>query len=236
MFEIPKKPEAELVAVENVPDRFPVIDIDEVSYSHDDIPEPQENHIVHYLQNAGHENWSRYILLKNVAGLDYIFSLEETSTIAMYGFHFKTREYELASVNLDQEGLAELADVISAFLESVYLDKSSSMHEIYISPADATYSVKEIEECMEEILKSPQNRLSREELMHQYNGFRIFDHYHSIFNKYFQDEHYNDGSRAESRTRFFKSLLRAYLPNWEIVDNSETTHSFELTRKETAQK
>ncbi|MFA5997023.1 MAG: hypothetical protein WC791_00885 [Candidatus Paceibacterota bacterium] len=224
--------ETSTAKMEATPKRFPVVNV-EGSYYYDDRPPHQEGTIVHYFEGDVHstEKSNRYLLLKNVAGFNYIFRLGETRTSGTYGLGFKTEEYEHATVNLDDEGHQELAQTITAFIESVYTDTQQNMHEIHISPSDATYSAGDIENCMEEILRSPDNTLNRAELMSKYNGYDIFRLYLELFDKIYEGENDAKRSRASGRARFFKMMFRKNLPNWDIQDSYGLTNDFDLIRK-----
>lgn len=227
------RPQEVPVKKEVVPTAFPIVTV-EGSYYYDDRPPLQEGTIVHYFEGYIHEKEkkNRYALLKIIAGINYIFRLGETSTLGIYGLSFKTEEYEFATVNLSDEDTQELAQTITAFIESVYSDTAQNMHEIHISPADTTYSAEDIEGCMEEILKSPENTLNREELMRKYNGYKIFRLYTELFNKDYDDRSHTSGSRASARSRYFKMMFRKNLSNWDVQDSYGLTNDFDLIRKE----
>lgn len=217
---------------ETSPTYFPIVDTKE-TYYYEDKPELVPGTIVHYFQGIidSNEKRHRFVLLQVVGGLSYIFRLGEISPSQTYGLNFKTDEYEYAAVNLSEKDQVALGKTIAAFIESVSLQKDIDMQEINISPANAGYTAEEIENCIEEILASPGNKLSKEEITSRYKGFQIFDVYHKLFNKDFNDKHYNDRNKAPARARYFKNMFRKYLPGWQIDGDYGSFVDFSLIKK-----
>ena len=198
---------------------FPVVDTKETYYDYYDEPELKENIILHYTYENFHNNEKieRFKLLKIINGLHYIFSfsLHDNGSGSLL---FKTEEYEYATTNLNKEGQKELEITIAGFLNSI-AESGNSIKEINISPADASYSSEEIEDCMKAILASPENKFDREYLLREYKGFKIFDLYSEKFGKDFHETHYTSRSRAGARSRYFKKMFTKNLPNWEVADD-----------------
>ena len=218
------------------PKRFPVKNLEKIYYS-DEEPSFQEGVITHYSKHLrSDDNRNSFVLLETVGGLNYIFSLRETTAFEKYNFAFKTTNYEYASTNLDEDGQRILGETIATFIEDVCLSGYSNIREISISPADASYTVKEIEDCQEEILASADNPLTKEDLYRKYNGYEIFDYYRRLFGKDFGGKHYNDVSRARARSRYFKAMFRKHLTGWEVQKTPGMFSDFSLVRSNTETK
>lgn len=211
---------------------FPVIDTEE-TYYYEGKPEFVPGSIVHYFTGvSSNEKKHRFVLEQVVGGLTYIFKLGEEWTPQSYGLSFKTDEYEFATVNLSEEDQAALGKTIAAFIETVSQQAGVEMQEIKISPANAGYTAEEIEKCTEEILASPENSLSKGELLRKYKGFEIFDLYRELFDKDFEDKHYNDKNRAPARSRYFKNMFRKYLSGWKAEEIPVSFADFLLRKNE----
>lgn len=216
---------------EIAPKSFPIVE-DEKVYYFDSKPNLREGEIVHYMQGVGsQEKWNRFIMSKTIAGLQYIFSFSQTFGGA-YQLSFKTHEYEFAATNLDEVARDELFTTISAFVESASGYLHDAAKEIRISPAGASYSADEIRQCIDAILASPKNTLTREEITSDYKGFEIFDLYQKLSGKDFHPTHYNWKSKARARSRLFKMMGKKYFPNWETVPELSSDTDFVLRRKE----
>lgn len=174
---------------------------------------------------------NQYVFTTEIAALIYLFNLSYKETNEDSSLSFKTLEYEYVRSNLDEESTALLFEKLSDFLETAYLNSNKKIESITISPADSSYSVSEIEECIEEILGKTK-KYKEEDLRNNYKGFRIFDLYEEIFDKNFGDIHYNSVSKASARSRYFKIKFRQFLKNWEIDENYKSSISFLLKRKE----
>lgn len=212
-------------------EHFPVTNVEEIYY-YDNKPELVPGIITHYFQAmSGTEKRHRFLLLRVVGGLNYIFRLGEISSPQTYGLSFKTDEYGYATVNLSEGDQEILGKTIAEFIESVSAQDNVDISEINISPASAGYSAKEIENCTEEILASTKNKLSRGEIEESYKGFEVFDLYRKLFDKDFNDKHYNDTNRARARSRYFKNMFRKHLPSWNVTDNPGSYSDFSLIRK-----
>lgn len=211
--------------------KFPIIEDEEV-YRYDRTPDLREGKIIHFRKMvAVGETKHRFLLQKTILGLNFVFLMSETSYgPGVYQLSFKTEQYEFATVNLNPEAIAELTSAISSFIQKIG-QYSRDIEEIKISPAGASYSKEEIEKCIEEILKSPQNTFTREQLMDEYKGFRVFDLYQEIFGKNFLPEHYTQKSRAAARSRLFKMLAKRHLPDWDVVEEYTVGNDFILVRK-----
>ena len=212
--------EKESYQKEVIPVSFPVINDEKIYHLHSE-PEPQEGKIIHYVKDLFYresDRQHRFVLLKTIAGLHYIFYLHELHG-GEYSLSFKTEEYEYATTNLDKNAYRILSSTINAFLKSVSECPDARVDTITFLSAPASYSSEKIEKCMDEILSSPKNKLSRQKLIEEYKGFRIFDLYEKLFNKEFLSVHYNKTSKAQARTRLFRILAQKSLHGWEIQKN-----------------
>jgi hypothetical protein len=202
---------------ETVPWRFPIVHDKEIYYF-DHKPEPQEGVIIHYLFKGGFSSKEstidRFLLQQTIGDIHYLFSLGEADGGAFH-MSFKTKEYEYAKINLNDREREALTKTIRAFIDSI-TDATENFQKIIISPADASYSAEEIEACIKDILDSSDNEYTREELLAEYQGFRVFDLYRDIFGKNFHKNHYNYKSRARARSRYFQMMAKNELPDWEV--------------------
>ena len=212
---------------------FPIVPAEKGYYFSDDGPELQEGTIAHFYTRvpSGKENLllDRFVLGKTIGGLHYIFCLQENYDHT-YGLVFQTAEYKFATTNLSREGQDELAKTLASFIESVSDAEGVSVNTVSVSPADASYSSREIEDCRSAILALPGNTLSREELMERYKSFEIFDYYQELSGKDFLPEHYNSKSRREGRSRLFKRLFRRHLRGWAVENDQYGGPSFTLRK------
>ena len=211
---------------------FPISNEEEIYYF-DRTPDLKEGQIVHYKKGVfSGEMRNRFLLLKTISGLTFEFSLSETGYgEGVYQLSFKTKEYEYATTNLGINANNALFSTITSFLKSISKIPEYNIKEVRIAPADASYSVEEINQCLEKVLDSPKNELSRDELMSKYNGFMIFDLYRELFGHDFLKEHYNKKSRAPGRSRFFKTMIKKHFTDWEIDTEFEFGNDFTLKRR-----
>lgn len=210
--------------------RFPIIDMDEIYYGNES-PPLQKDVIVHYLLATFRNEKRHYFrLLRIIEGLNYVFRCSQWQD-SLYQFSFKTEEYDYATTNIGQEGQTELAATISGFIESICGYEGVNINEINVSPADASYSSQEIEECTQTILASRKNKLTKDELTSSYKGFEVFDLYRELFGKNFHKQHYDTKSRANGRSRFFKQMFRKCLPDWQVDDRYRGA-DFSLKKKD----
>lgn len=194
---------------------------------YDTPPQLQEGIIIRYTHGMGGITNVCFSLLQPIGALHYVFILDQHYSKG-FSLSFKTQEYEYATTNLDDESRNQLFEHIKHFVESV--DHVYPLNEIWISPASASYSSEEIDECIEKILDNPENTLSREKITERYKGFEIFDLYRELFDKDFHNEHYNLVSRSAGRARLFKTLVQKSFPEWEIKE-THPSGDFSLTRK-----
>ena len=216
--------------------RFPVFHLD--GQYHYDTPSElfREDQIAHYeyrVHSPGRvEVLNRFGLLKTIRGLHFEFKLGQRPYEG-YSLIFKTREYEFATTNLGADAYDEIGFTLAAFIESVAALPEYNMKEILVEPADSSYTIEEMRQCLEQILASPRNESTREELTERYKGSEIFDHYESLFGKQFLKQHYNSKSRASGRARLFMREAKRYLPNWSVeTDFDIGGKGFRLKRKE----
>ncbi|OGN13766.1 MAG: hypothetical protein A3A13_03860 [Candidatus Yanofskybacteria bacterium RIFCSPLOWO2_01_FULL_43_22] len=209
---------------------FLIID-DKNRYARRNEPELQEGKIIHYLNVInfldGDKRFHRFKLLKQIGGLEYIFTLAES--FGSYSVSFKTKKYEYAIVGLHPEDRDVLFRTLADFIKSV-AEFDQNIKEIMASPADAPYSRKEMEACIEEILTSPNNQLTKEEIVSEYRGNQVFDLYFRLFDKVFERS-LKQRHRSGGRSRLFKSMFRKYLPGWEISNDFSIGHDFVLKRR-----
>lgn len=231
-----KDTELEHFSEETAKMMFPILDYQEIFYNENEDQLPlYVNTIVHYLRgfrNFPGEELHRFKLKKTIDGLVYIFSLGQT--FAGYGLSFKTHEYDDATTSLSQDAQKELAETLVNFVKSIAAQADVSIEEITVSPSTSSYSSKEVEECMQEILISPKNTLTKEDLVKNYRGHEVFDLYEKLFDKTFHKKHYNLRSRAKARSRYFKRLIKTFqkdMHGWELLDYGKNIPEFTLKKQ-----
>lgn len=214
--------------------RLPVIE-DENRYTRFSDPELEEGRIVHYKKTInfleGDKKFDRFKLLKQIGGFNYIFTL--AGSYGSYSVSFKTSKYEYAVVNLSKEESKILYKTLANFIESI-VQAHPSINEIRISPADSPYSKEEVEVCVDEIMTSTMNELTREEILSEYKGHEVFDLYFRLFGKEFECSSQGK-QRSGGRSRLFRSIVKKYLPDWEIGDDEygfSVGHDFVIKRRQ----
>ncbi len=234
MDKIKPRPEINSVESENVkyePKLLPTKDGGEVfPYGDREFIPEQENVVEKFWSKGFDVNNDKYRLMLNISGLNYLFRLSGESGRNPFGLSFKTTEYEYAITNLDKDGESELFERLADFLETAYVNSRERIILIEISPADSSYSVEEIEDCVSKILGKT-DKYSEEELRSNYKGFKIFDLYEDVFGVDYHDVHYNSISRASARSRYFKIKFKKYFKNWEVDDFYKDPVRFYLRRK-----
>jgi hypothetical protein len=172
----------------------------------------------------------RYRLTVEIHGLRYLFRLAGSANKNEFTLSFKTLEYEYATVNLSEEETRKLFESVADFLESAYEDSEKKMLSVIISPADAAYSTIDIDNCIREILENSSEH-TEEDLRRDYKGFKIFDLYHEIFNKDFEEMNHRAKSKSPARSRYFRIKFKRFLSNWEIKEDFKDSMEFSLKRK-----
>ena len=221
---------------ETNPSDFPIVESEEKEpyFSDEWMPKLKEGMIVHYGKRIGFDEKTKncFLLLRDIAGLNYIISLTESAHREdLYQLSFKTKEYEYAITDLDEESRDLLFSTVAVFVESSSKYIAEGIKEISISPAGASYSAEEIEQCTQALLASPENPYTKEELETRFKSFRIFDLYDKIFGKDFHEVHYNYKNKSGARARLFKSTIKKYFPDWEVSQDSVFGNDFYVRRK-----
>jgi hypothetical protein len=170
---------------------------------------------------------TRYYFMQPVSKYTYIFRLAGQGR--EYNLSFKTDEYEYAKTNIAQEDIDAIFKTMNELLESCYQDSKEQMEIVHVNPADAVYTVGEIEGCMNEI-SNAYPEYTRERLMKEYKSFKVFDLYVTLFEKYYKDQHLNARSQAKARSRMFKALSKKFFAKWEVVDAPYGGADFDLKR------
>ena len=226
--------ESEEHTYEAGPGDLPVVEAEAGYYDVDHRPELKEGVVVHYMRSFGWNEKPKnsFLLLKNIAGLNYIIFLDEYFTEGgLYQLNFKTEEYEYAVTNLDDADRDLLFSTVATMVESSSKFVPGGINKISIFPAPASYSAEEIEQCIEAILASPKNTKTKEELANNYKSFKIFDLYAKLFGKDFHEVHYNHNSKSGARARLFRSVIRKHFPDWEMPEQFSIGDDFYVRRK-----
>ena len=196
------------------PTIFPVVDSEEPE-ERKGYAQLEEGTVEHYfVKNRMSEGETEYFMLPaEIDALSYVFELH--SVYGMHELSFMTEEYGYASTNLSEEGSEKLAETLAAFVNSVV--EKYPLSQLYVKPAPESAAVRDIEDCIEEILLV-RSYTTREELLREYKkkGWQeLFALYHVLYGKKF--ERSSDSiDRTEARGRLFRQMLKRVLPDWEI--------------------
>lgn len=203
---------------EVVSQTFSIHHIDKV-FHNNNTPEPEENTIIHYVeQDHTEKQFPRFVLMKTIEGMQYVFTLGEY--IDGWGLRFKTQEYEYARTSLSAEAQDELGKTVASFINTVKSEGGVAVDEIYASPADTSYTAEEIEECRDKIVSFTKGKISRETLIASYKPEKLFDLYKDIMGTHFHEIPHYKGGAAKSRGRYLRRMFAKYLPDWKIVDDN----------------
>mgnify|MGYP001573284989 CR=1 FL=1 len=223
--------EAANLRQEGVPERFPVV-IDGEKYYGKKSPDPQEGKIVYFKRTqlgGERKELNVFVLQKTIAGLRFVFTLG--AYWDAYKLSFRTEEYEFARVDLDAHDRDVLFKTIRALVDSAS-EYEANLKEVIISSADASYTKDEIEECVTALSASPKKVGSREEILRNHKGFRIFDLYEAHFGRPFHPSSFRGHSKARARARLFKMEGKKYFPDWEVSKEYDLGSEFAVRRKE----
>ncbi len=216
--------------------KYQIVDLPE-EYYFDNEPDTQEGKIIHYkkrLFDKDRKEADKFLLEAKVGRYSYILNFGEavlwsSKERKVYGISFKTKEYEFATTDLDEEEKRELSEIIPEFIREVQEYLNGEIDEILVSPSGAPYSTKEIDECIDSLILITENKYTKEQLLDEFNGFRIFDLYKELTGKDFLPVHYNADSRAKGRSRLFKMLAKKYLPEWQVNEDEYNPNSIDFT-------
>lgn len=191
---------------------FPVIDTDKRDSFKDPI---NIGSVLKYVHNYG-ENKSRleFNLTQKIKDLDYFFHLVQTGIKSKYFFSFDTK-YEYARTNLSEKERSELFSTIASFFETVYFEKENKMKEIGLITSSVGSTVKEVNDCVEDILKLDSS-LSKEGVLNL--GYdKIFKLYEKLYGEK-NKEDISNLKYSNIRDRFFKMNFKKYLKNWTLEE------------------
>lgn len=176
----------------------------------------EDDHITHYFLKRTAASWSTeyFTLPTEIDALDYSFDLQE-----MYGMHelsFSTKDYGYAWTSLSEEGTAKLEATLKKFIESVL--QKYPLEELYIRPAPETATVREIEDCIEDLILLYGHYKTREQLLKeckQQGWDYLFSEYHRLSGKEFKQSR-SSTDRTAVRARLFKNMFKRIFPDWKI--------------------
>lgn len=187
----------------------------------------EEDKITHYfLQNShsqGSTEW--FTLPTEIDAMGYHFDLY--ATYGMHELSFGTDTYGYAVTNLSEEGSKKLEETLGKFVHSIIAQYP--LKELYVKPAPEAVTVRDIEDCIEEIILK-RDYLSREDLLREYKkkGWTyLFSEYKSLTGHEFQKTSVSM-DRTTARARLFKMGLKRIFPDWEI--NEITDQKWVLKR------
>jgi hypothetical protein len=175
----------------------------------------KDGEVNHYFEKNSHSHGvtEHFTLPTEIDAMLYSFDLH--AIYGMYELSFTTDEYRYASKNLSEEGAAKLEETIRKLIHSV--EAKYPLEELYVRPAPEAASVRDIEDCIEEILLE-EKYSTREELLKEYRekGWQhLFSRYHYLYNREFKRATVSH-DRSAARGRLLQSLLKRALPEWEI--------------------
>lgn len=210
---------------------IPIINSDQKLYSLAEDPELEKENIIYKMNIRsiffGDEKTFGYFLRHDISEHKYFFRLVKDSENDYYGFAFKTKNYEYSKTQLDQNENNDLLETIANFIESVH--KDSGMDKIYLSPHSSDYSVEEVDQCVDILLKLPQYKdYSKEQILKEFPGVQIFDEFHYLFPDSSKFEFNN--TKALVRKRWFEINFKKYLKNWNTKNIEGLKADFFLIR------
>ena len=174
-----------------------------------------EDGVNHYfVKNKHSEGTTEYFTLPaEIDALGYRFEL--SSVYGMYELSFMTDDYGYAATNLSEEGMSTLETTLGKFVNAVF--EKYPIRELYVRPAPESATVRDIEDCIEEILLK-RDYHTREELLLKYkkDGWdRLFSEYYYLYGKKFERSSVTN-DRTAARGRLLRAMLGRALPDWEI--------------------
>jgi hypothetical protein len=210
---------------------IPIISSEENLYSLAEDPELKKQDLIYRIQIRnlffGNERSVGYFLRHDISEHKYLFRLVKNSEHDYFGFAFKTENYEYSKTQLDQDENKDLLETITNFIESVH--KDSGMDKIYLSPHTADYSVDDINECADILLKTSHYKdYTKEQLLKEYRGIDIFREFHYLFpdSEKFQFDSYKNLARK----RWFEISFKKYLKGWHTENVEGIKSDFFLIR------
>jgi|GEM_PF-6116582 len=214
-------------AQEQIPETFPIVeDTSEYIWGFPGgEPEARENEIIHFFQEdtaeeEGGEKFENYLLQRTIGRYHYLFFVRKSRREG-YRLFWETKEYLYARTDLTKEETAVLFKTIQSFLNSVSSKLQNTGEFITAKSHSANYSTKEIDQCKDEILGSPENELNHAELTAKYKGAEIFRLYKELFGKpFFENEKslYREEEKR-ARERYYRTMFKKYLTGWETEQN-----------------
>lgn len=172
----------------------------------------------------------KYRLVTIIGGFTYVFKLDKQSEHG-YILSFKTLEYGYALTQLTEKDSETLFQKITNLVESAYHDSAGKVNNISILPDNASYTVKDIEICIEEILRKT-NKYSEEDLRTHFIGNKIFNVYAEITKQQFESVSSHKVDDMSLRSRYFRMKLLKFLKNWNIEEPYKGSTYFSLKRKQ----
>jgi len=174
---------------------------------------------VKYRESSYGDFLIKFVLKRNIGGYSYLFKLMPHMGMANtkdWTLAFKTEDYGYAVTNLSDSQRAEVFQTLSSFFDSIYQDTGGGINYIEASPADTSYTAEEMEDCLQGIIQTPGNKLSREELIKHYPGIRLFELYKKVTGKQFGDKRITASGGGKARSRLFRTMFKKYLENWHV--------------------
>lgn len=219
----------ELPQKEQLPTKLVLLEVVElpVAFDKKESVVLEEDRVSHYfVKNTYSEGTTEWFTLPTeIDALHY--SLDLVSVYGMHELAFTTEEYGYASTNLSDEGRVKLEESLGKLVHSVLA--KYPLKKLYIKPAPEPVTVRDIEDCIEEILLK-RDYLTREELLKKYKkeGWgQLFSEYRYIMGREFHQSGIST-DRTAARSRLFKMGLKRLLPDWEI---NEIANKWTLRQK-----
>jgi hypothetical protein len=197
-----------------------------------DEPDIKDNDVVlEYDSQQFEELISVYYMQSQIGDFLYRFSLKErVDKPDDFVLLFKTIPYEFAITDLNKQDTEKLFKKLAEFLETVY-NHSAVFNQFIFSAAVQSYTVDDVNWCVDEILKSDTTqKYTREFLLEKYKGVDIFYKYQEMTGK-LHSYSINREDRSAARKRYFRIYFAKYFKNWQIKENSEGKRGFRMIRK-----
>lgn len=204
---------------------YPVIE-DARLYRNREQPILKEGSIVHFQFKSSPRDAEPvrhcFKLLKTIGGYRYVLSVtQNVSGIAgKFVFTSETEEGSFALTQLETEAFKELFVTQAAFVDALALYQPVHIESIYSTPSSVGYSVKDIDACVDAILRNPQNTRSAAELdvyRTTVGAEAILRKYRDLYGTSFISKDDDIRNRSAARSRLFKMMFKKYLKRWRVV-------------------
>jgi hypothetical protein len=201
---------------------------DTATYKAGEQPQLREGVIVHF--QITHHVFKTptmedcFTLLKTIGKHRYNFSLSGgILSDGEFSLHVETEGYRYAMTNLTPPEREAVFTILADFVESFTDYKPVNIETIESNSSLVSYSVKDIDECVQKILAHP-NNTSDEVTLRKITAksvSELFDRYYTLYGQYIHGRHHADKNHMRGRTRLFAKKYKKYLKHWKVVEDPD---------------